>query len=109
MVSQRGVKANPNKIWAILEMNPPRNVKEVQSLNGRIAALNRFVLREMDKCLLFFKILKKAFEWIEECQRAFEELKAYLASPLLLSLSKLDEELSLYLAVSPTAVSSALI
>ena len=40
---------------------------------------------------------------------AFEELKAYLASLPLLSLSKPGEELSLYLAVSPTAVSFALI
>ena len=43
MVSQRGIEANPDKIRAIMEMAPPRNVKEVQSLNGKIAALNRFV------------------------------------------------------------------
>ena len=43
----------------------------------------------------------KAFKWTDECQRAFEELEAYLASPPLLSQSKPDEELSLYLAVSP--------
>ena len=29
MVSQRGIKANPDKIKAIVEMAPPRNVKEV--------------------------------------------------------------------------------
>ena len=63
----------------------------------------------MDKCLPFFRILKKVFEWIDECQREFEELKAYLASPPLLSPSKPDEELSLYLIVSPTVISSTLI
>ena len=35
MVSQRGIEANPDKIRAIMEMAPPRNVKEVQSLNGK--------------------------------------------------------------------------
>ena len=45
MVSQRGIEANPDKIQAITEMTPPRNEKEVQSLNGKIAALNRFVSR----------------------------------------------------------------
>ena len=49
------------------------------------------------------------FELIDECQKAFEDLKAYLVSPLLLSPSKPDEELSLYLAISPMAISSALI
>ena len=90
-------------------MAPPRNVKEVQSLNGKIAALNRFMSRATDKCLPFFRTLKKSFEWTAECQRAFEELKAYLSSPPLLSPSQPGEELFLYLAISPVAVSAALI
>ena len=32
MVSHMGIKANPNKIQVILDMEPPRNIKEVQSL-----------------------------------------------------------------------------
>ena len=58
---------------------------------------------------VFFKTLKKAYKWTDKCQKALEELKEYLASPPLLNPSKPDEELSLYLVVSPTAVSSALI
>ena len=52
---------------------------------------------------------KVAYGWTVTTLRAFEELKAYLASPPLLNPSKLDEELFLYLAVSPTVVSLALI
>ena len=106
MVSQRGIEANPNKIRAIMEMKPPRNVKEVQSLNGKVAALNRFMLRATDKCLSFFRTLKKSFEWTDECQQAFEELKAYLSAPLLLSPSQPGEQLFLYLAISPAAVNT---
>ena len=109
MVSQWGIKANPDKIQAILEMPPPKNIMEVQSLNSKVAALNKFISRATDKCLSFCKTLKKAFEWTDECQKTFEELKIYLTSPPLLSLSKPDEELSLYLAVSITNVNSALI
>ena len=61
MVSQRGIEVNLDKIWAIMEMAPLRNVKEVQSLNGKIVALNRFVSRATDKCLPFFYTLKKTF------------------------------------------------
>ena len=107
MVSQRGVEANPDKI--ILKMSPQKNVKEVQSLNRRVAALNRFVSWATNKCLPFFRIIKKAFKWIDECQRVFEALKAYLTSPLLLSPSKPNEELFRYLAVSPMVISVALI
>ena len=56
MESQRGIEVNPNKIQAIMEMTPPRNIKEVQSLNGKVVALNRFVLRAMDKCLPSFAL-----------------------------------------------------
>ena len=62
MVSQRGIEANPNKIQAILNMEPPKNIKEVQSLTDRVAALNRFVSKATNKCLPFFKILKKVFK-----------------------------------------------
>ena len=62
MVFPRGIEANSNKIRAIMEMAPPRNVKEVQSLNSEIVALNRFMSRATDKCLSFFHTLKKSFE-----------------------------------------------
>ena len=79
MGSQRGIKVNPKKVRAIMEIAPPKTVKEVQSLNGKIAALNRFVSRAMDKCLPFFHTLKRPFEWTDECQQAFENLKVYLS------------------------------
>jgi len=75
IVSQRGIKVNPDKIRVIIEMAPLNNVKEVQSLNGKVAALNRFMSRATDKCLPFFFRLKKYFEWTSECQQAFEDLK----------------------------------
>ena len=34
MVSHKGIEAKPNKIQAILNMEPPRNIKEIQSLIG---------------------------------------------------------------------------
>ena len=109
MVSQKGIEANPDKIRAILDMKPPKNIKEVQSLTGRVAALNKFVSKATDKCLPFFKILRKAFEWTDQCQKAFQDLKVYLTTAPLLSPSILGEDLYLYLAVSPHAVSSALV
>ena len=109
MVSQRGIEANPDKIQAILNMEPPKNIKEVQSLTRRVATLNRFVSKAIDKCLPFFKVLKKAFEWTDKCQKALQDLKVYLTIAPLLSPSIPGEELYLYLAMSPHAVSLALV
>ena len=85
MVSQRGIEINPDKIRVIMKMAPPRNTKEVKCLNGKVATLNRFVSRVTDKCLPFFHMMKKYFEWTDEYQQAFDDLKAYLSSPPLLS------------------------
>ncbi|XP_027120344.2 uncharacterized protein [Coffea arabica] len=80
LVSRRGIEANPDKVRAIQEMSPPRCIRDVQRLTGRLAALNRFLSQSASKALPFFKVLKKAdsFSWTEECQRAFEQLKEYL-------------------------------
>ena len=67
MVSHRRIEANPDKIQAILDMKPPQNVKEIQSLTRRVATFNRFVSKAIDKCLPFFRVLKKAFEWTDDC------------------------------------------
>ena len=92
-----------------LELEPSKTVKAVQSLNGKVAALNRFVSKATDKCLPFFRVLKKSFEWTDECQKAFEDLKKYLSSPPLLSPFVLGEELYLYIAVSQVVVSTVLV
>ncbi|XP_058189286.1 uncharacterized protein LOC131306874 [Rhododendron vialii] len=109
MVSQRGIEANPEKIQAILAMRSPRNIKEVQKLTGLVAALSRFISRASDKCQTFFKVLKKAFEWTTTKEIAFTQLKEYLVSPPLLSRTQDGENLFLYLAVSPQAVSTVLV
>ena len=92
-----------------MELGPLRTVKEEQNLNGKIAALNKFVSKVTEKCLPFFRTLRKSFEWTDECQKAFEDLRKYLSSLPLLSPSKLGEELYLYLVVSQAAVSAALV
>ncbi|XP_022152853.1 uncharacterized protein LOC111020478 [Momordica charantia] len=111
MVNNCGIEANPEKIKAVFEMEAPKTLKQLQCLNGRIAALNRFVSRSTDKCLPFFKVLrnKGPFEWTAECEQELEQLKNYLCSAPLLTKPLPGEKLHLYLAVSDSAVSSALV
>ncbi|KAI5335513.1 hypothetical protein L3X38_025646 [Prunus dulcis] len=111
LVTQRGIEAHPRQIKAILEMKSPFTVKEIQSLTDRAVALNRFLSRSTDKCRPFFKALKKGQrdKWDEECEVVFQNLKTYLTSPPLLSKPVPGEDLFVYLAVSNSAISSALI
>ncbi|KAI5335158.1 hypothetical protein L3X38_025291 [Prunus dulcis] len=80
-------------------------------MTGKASALNRFLSRSTNKCRPFFKALKKRQKdkWGEECEVAFQNLKTYLTSPPLLSKPVLGEDLFVYLVVSNSAGSSALI
>uniref|UniRef100_A0A2N9GIN6 Uncharacterized protein n=1 Tax=Fagus sylvatica TaxID=28930 RepID=A0A2N9GIN6_FAGSY len=111
MVTQRGIEANPDQISAILELRPPRTVREVQKLTGMAAALNRFISRASEKCRSFFDLIKKGknFHWGEQSDQAFERLKEYLAAAPLLSTPVNGESLYVYLAVSEHAVSAAIV
>ena len=59
LVTKRGIEANPDQIQALLTMSSPKNIHEVQQLTRRVATLNRFISKSIDKYLPFFKILKK--------------------------------------------------
>jgi len=73
MIDQWGIEANPSKVQAILRMQSPTNIKEVQKLRGCIAALGRFMSRSADKCHPLFKVLRKkaTFGWDGEAEEAF--------------------------------------
>ena len=102
MVNQRGIEANLEKIQALINMWSPSRTNEVQSLTGRVAALNRFISKATDKCLPFFYLLKgnKWFLWDDKCKQAFKALKEYLGKPSLLLKAIEGEPLFLYLVVS---------
>ena len=77
LVSHRGIEANPDKIRAIEEMQPPRRIKDVQRLNGCITALGRFISRLGERALPFFKLRKKRgpIEWTPEAEEVLRSLK----------------------------------
>lgn len=112
MINHRGIEANPTKIQALLDMRSPNTVKEVQSLTGRVAALNRFVSKSTDRCQEFLKVIKgvgKDFRWTTECETAFKSLKDHLATPPILAKPLEGETLILYLVVSDYAISDVLV
>ncbi|XP_074323440.1 uncharacterized protein LOC141660358 [Apium graveolens] len=111
IVNHREIEANPGKIKALLDMKSPTNVKQVQSLTGRIATLNRFVSKSSDGCKEFFKAIKvagKDFVLTPECEEAFRRIKEQLGNPSMLSKPLDGESLILYLTVSNYSISAVL-
>ena len=68
IVSEHGIKANPEKISAITKMGPIQNIKGVQRITGCLATLSRFISRLSKRGLPLYRLLKKSdhFEWTLE-------------------------------------------
>ncbi|XP_021812766.1 uncharacterized protein LOC110755794 [Prunus avium] len=105
MISQRGIEANPEKSRHCSTCRYRRRRKIFRVSLGASPLWP-------DRCAPFFKALKgskRQIVWTTECDRAFQDLKAYMSRAPLLSTPLPGEELILYLSVSATALSSVLI
>lgn len=110
IVTERGSKLVLTKLGKSSASNLQKNIKEVQKLTGRVAALNRFISKSSERCRLFYDILKKDkdFEWTDQHEHPLQELKWYLMTPHLLSKPKADEPLQVYVTISESSVSAVL-
>jgi hypothetical protein len=111
-VSARGIEANPEKIQAILTMGKPAKLHNIQKIAGRVVALSRFVARLGEKTLPFEALMKKSdsrFEWTEEADTTFAQLKKVLSTPPVLVAPKEREPVVLYIAATHQVVSTVLV
>ncbi|WJZ82612.1 hypothetical protein VitviT2T_002355 [Vitis vinifera] len=106
MVSERGIKVDPNKIRAILDMPASRTERDVIGFLGRLQYINRFIARLTDICEPIFRLLRKSQPtvWDDQCQRAFEKIREYLLSPPVLAPPTPGCPLLLFLSVSNVAL-----
>ncbi|GJR36059.1 reverse transcriptase domain-containing protein [Tanacetum coccineum] len=112
-VNTDGLKVCPEKADAVLSLPSPRCLKDVQKLNGKLASLNRFLSKSAEKSLPFFKTLKKCtkksdFQWTQEAEAAFKQMKKLIAELPMLTAPKEKEELIVYLAAAKEAISAVL-
>jgi hypothetical protein len=82
IVSERGIEANLEKIAAITNMGPIKDLKGVQRVMGCLAALSCFISLLGEKGLLLYRLVRKAehFTWTPEVEEALGNLKALLTN-----------------------------
>ncbi|XP_017420406.2 uncharacterized protein LOC108330432 [Vigna angularis] len=110
MLTSRGIEANPDKCDAVLQMQSPTTLKEVQRLVGRLTALSRFIPKLAERMRPVLRKLKKGTgpTWDDECERAFQDVKTLLSNPPVMSRPVPGGDLHIFLGVSKTAVSAVL-
>jgi hypothetical protein len=94
IVSERGIEANPEKIAAITNMGPIKDLKGVQRVMG---------------CL--YRLLRKSerFTWTPEAEEALRNLKTLLANAPILVPPAPGEALLIYVAATTQVISVAVV
>jgi ribonuclease HI len=111
IVSERGIEANPEKIAAITNMGPIKDLKGVQRVMGCLATLSHFISCLGEKGLPLYRLLRKAerFTWTPEAEEALENLKALLTNAPILVSPAAGEALLIYVAATTQVVSAAIV
>jgi hypothetical protein len=111
VVSERGIEDNRDKISAIMDMGPIKNLKGVQHVTGGVTALSHFIARLGERSLPLYKLMKKSdhFTWTPEAQEALNSLKNILKSPPIWTAPTIEEPMLLYISAKTQVVSVALV
>ena len=110
IISQQGVKTDPNKIQAMQNMKDPTNAKQLRKFLGSCSYYRRFVKDFSRIAYPLYELTspKKDFKWTEEHKKAFRELKEKMSSPPVLSFPAKKGKFILYTDASDYAIGSVL-
>jgi hypothetical protein len=111
IISERGIEANPEKIAAITNMGPIKDLKGVQRVMGCLATLSRFISHLGERGLPLYRLLRKAkrFTWTPEAEEALRNLKALLTDAPILVPPAAGEAILIYVAATTQVVNAAII
>ena len=81
MVSEEGISTDPDKVQTIFDSQPPKDVIELRSVMGFFSYYRKFIPHFSDLAKPMIKLTEKdrQFQWKEEQQKAFQDLKENLS------------------------------
>ena len=86
IISEKGVRMDPEKIRAIVEWPRPKTVTEIRSFHGMVNVYRKYIRHFSEISAPLTRLIKKdkRFEWNSEAEKAFNELKRRMTtSPVL--------------------------
>src|SRR5215216_2688651 len=99
------------KIAAIEWMQWPTRLRDVQKFTGCLASLSRFISWLREKALPLYQLMKKTtcFEWTDQADGAFLQLKRTLSTLPVLAAPAAKEPMFLYITATGWVVSIVIV
>ena len=93
VVSDQGVKTDPEKVEAIRNTPPPQNLRELRRFLGMVSWYRRYIPQFSETAAPLHQLLQKRtrWTWTEEAQAAFETLRHQLATAPVLTCPDFDQ------------------
>ena len=106
VITDKGVRPNPQKIECVVKFPTPTNAKEIKSFLGLSGYYRRFVQNYGQIAKPLTSLLKKdiPFHWSDLCQEAFDKLKAILTKEPLLKYPDFEQPFNLTCDASNFAI-----
>eukprot|EP00794_Sanderia_malayensis_P014624 gene14624-16139_t len=106
----RESKHEREKVKAIKEYPVPKDLTELRRFIGMISYYRRFILRFSDVASPLHRLLQKdvKFEWNNNCQESFEDLKEQLISSPILGFPDTNKDYVLYTDASDVGIGAVL-
>ncbi|GFU72562.1 transposon Tf2-9 polyprotein [Trichonephila clavipes] len=82
-ITQKGIEVDPEKVASILDIPPPKNVKELQSFLQTCSWFRRYIqdFAKISRPLSYLTKKKVKWQWGFDQQNAFQTLKNSLTTP----------------------------
>lgn len=111
IISKDGIRIDPERIQAILQIPHPRNIKELQAFIGKINFLRRFISSLAELLRVLTNMLKKdsSIDWTVEAKQSFEEIKMALTRTPVLTSPKFDRDFIIFSFASEHTVAAVLL
>lgn len=93
VVDESGLHVDPEKVSAILNIRPPKNISEVRRILGITSWYRRFIPKFAPITNLLRKHAK--FVWSEECHLAFDRVKEHLILTPIMSCPNFDKSFTI--------------
>ena len=111
IISKDGIRGDPLKVEAILQLSSSRNITNLQCLQGMENFLQRFIMNFANLTSGFMRLFKKdtTFCWDEQAQESFDAVKRALASDPMLSSPNYSYDFFIYVAASMETIGMVLV